>query len=152
MKTLNFTLYIFLSIFIFSCSTNTEKQEITTDVILNPNTANGVADTSDLPIISFKEEFFDFGIIIQGEKVSHTFRFTNEGKSTLIISNVHAGCGCTVPKFSKDPIAPGGQGEIEVTFDSSGRSGMQSKNVTVSANTQPSQIELHFVADVVVPK
>ena len=121
-------------------------------MILNPVTANGDADTTVLPIITFKEEFFDFGVIIQGEKVSHTFVFTNTGKSNLIVSSVHASCGCTVPKYSKEPISSGSTGEIEVTFDSSGRSGLQSKSVTVSSNAQPSRVELRFVADVAVPK
>ena len=143
---------LILCIGISSCSETEEKNLINTDLILNPVTANGDADTTVLPIITFKEEFFDFGVIIQGEKVSHTFVFTNTGKSNLIVSSVHASCGCTVPKYSKEPISSGSTGEIEVTFDSSGRSGLQSKSVTVSSNAQPSRVELRFVADVAVPK
>jgi len=143
---------LILCIGISSCSETEEKNIINTDLILNPVTANGDADTTVLPIITFKEEFFDFGVIIQGEKVSHTFVFTNTGKSNLIVSSVHASCGCTVPKYSKEPISSGSTGEIEVTFDSSGRSGLQSKSVTVSSNAQPSRVELRFVADVAVPK
>lgn len=143
--------FIFSAFFI-SCNSNAEKNQINTDVIMNPQTANGEIDTTMLPIIEFKEEFFDFGVVIQGEKVSHTYSFKNTGKSNLVLTSVHAGCGCTVPKYSKEPVAPGATGEIEVTFDSSGRNGLQSKTVTVTSNTQPSRTEIRFVADVVVPK
>jgi hypothetical protein len=143
---------LFLLVLFTYCSNTEDKNVVNSDLIMNPITADGNSDTTILPRISFKEEFFDFGVVIQGEKVSHTFTFTNTGKSALIISSVHAGCGCTVPKYSKDPIAPGASGEIEVTFDSSGRSGVQSKSVTVSSNAQPSGVELRFIADVAVPK
>lgn len=146
-----FIAFIFSS-FMISCNSSSDNNEISTDVIMNPQTADGDIDTTMLPVIEFKEEFFDFGVVIQGEKVSHTFSFKNTGKSNLVLTSVHAGCGCTVPKFSKEPVAPGFTGEIEVTFDSSGRSGLQSKTVTVSSNTQPSRTEIRFVADVVVPK
>jgi len=142
---------ISLLIIISSCANN-EKEDINSNLIQNPNTASGKTDSTSLPKITFNEEFFDFGVIIQGEKVSHTFRFTNTGNSNLIISNVSAGCGCTVPKYSTEPIAPGGKGEVEVTFDSAGREGVQSKSVTVIANTQPNRIELRFISEVVVPK
>lgn len=147
-----FFLFSLFSVVLMSCSGPGEKNAVNTDLIMNPVTANGETDTTLLPGISFKEEFFDFGVVIQGEKVSHTFVFTNTGKSNLILSSVHAGCGCTVPRYSKDPISPGATGEIEVTFDSSGRNGIQSKSVTVSSNAQPSRVELRFVADVAVPK
>lgn len=150
---MRFTILSVIVLFVtVQCSNTEDKNVVSTDLIMNPITADGNSDTTILPQMTFKEEFFDFGVVIQGEKVSHTFTFTNTGKSALIISTVHAGCGCTVPKYSKDPIAPGGSGEIEVTFDSSGRSGVQSKSVTVSSNAQPSSIELRFVADVAVPK
>ena len=145
-------IFLIAIVSLISCDDNQKNDQISTDVIMNPNTANGEIDTTMLPVIELKEDFFDFGVVIQGEKVSHTFIFTNTGKSNLVLSSVHAGCGCTVPKYSKDPVAPGASGEIEVTFDSSGRSGLQSKSVTISSNTQPSRTEIRFVADVAVPK
>jgi len=129
-----------------------EKPQVDTDLIQNPLTAEGNADTSMLPKFQWKEMVHDFGVIVQGERVSYTFTFKNIGKSNLIISSVHASCGCTVPKYDSAPIAPGKEGKIEVVFDSSGRSGMQNKTVTVLANTQPSSVELHFTAEVVVPE
>jgi len=153
MRNLIVVIFILVSVILSSCS-NQEDETIDTTLIHNPITATNPNpdNNSSLPQISFNEEFFDFGIIIQGERVSHTYRFTNTGNSNLIISNVNAGCGCTVPKFSKEPIPPGGQGEVEVIFDSAGRAGVQSKSVTVIANTQPNRIELRFISEIVVPK
>ncbi len=148
----NLILILMMFTLFTSCNNSSDDNAVNTDLIMNPNTADGTADATILPVMSFKEDFFDFGVIIQGEKVCHTFAFTNTGKSNLIISSVHASCGCTVPKYSKQPIPPGSAGEIEVTFDSSGRSGIQSKSVTVSSNAQPSTFELRFVADIAVPK
>lgn len=138
--------------FLMGCQLN-DSTNVGTDLIQNPLTADGSnADTSMLPKFQWKEMIHDFGVIIQGERVSYTFTFKNVGKSNLIISSVHASCGCTVPKYDSNPIAPGKEGKIEVVFDSSGRSGLQNKTVTVLANTQPSAVELHFSAEVIVPE
>lgn len=148
-----FSLLFISTLLIFaSCGSDNEKGNISTDLINNPVSADGSADTSFLPKFQWKEQVHDFGIIIQGEKVSYTFTFTNTGKSALVISSVHASCGCTVPKYDTEPILPGKNGKIEVIFDSSGRNGIQTKTLTVLANTQPNSVELHFTAEVVVPE
>ncbi|MEJ7661957.1 MAG: DUF1573 domain-containing protein [Hymenobacter sp.] len=53
----------------------------------------------------------------------HTFKFTNTGKSPLLIADATASCGCTTPSWTKEPIAPGATGEMEVLFDSRGKRG-----------------------------
>lgn len=93
--------------------------------------------TEDLPVIAFEKSTFDFGTIKEGEIVKHTFRFKNTGKTPLLIQNATASCGCTVPDWPKDPIAPNQEGKIIVEFNSSGKSGMQNKTVTILANTDP---------------
>lgn len=144
--------YILIITFIYSCGSG-NNSEITPDLINNPVTASGKNnDTSILPKFQWYEQVHDFGVIIQGEKVSHSFRFKNTGKSNLIISTVHASCGCTVPKYDTQPIAPGKEGYIEIIFDSNGRSGSQNKTITVLANTQPNTVELHFTSEVIVPE
>lgn len=144
--------YLLALMLLMACQSN-DSTNVGTDLIQNPLTADGSnADTSLLPKFQWKEMNHDFGVIIQGERVSYTFTFKNVGKSNLIISSVHASCGCTVPKYDSNPIAPGKEGKIEVVFDSSGRSGLQNKTVTVLANTQPSTVELHFTAEVIVPE
>lgn len=137
---------------IVSCNNSSNHNEVNTDLINNPLSATNDADTSILPRFQWNEMVHDFGVVVQGERVSYAFRFKNVGKSNLVISSVHASCGCTVANYTKDPIAPGEEGKVEVIFDSSGRSGIQNKTVTVVANTQPNSVELHFTAEVVVPE
>lgn len=151
MKYLGFNAVLILML-LMGCQSN-DSPKVDTDLIQNPLTADGSnADTTLLPKFQWKEMVHDFGVIVQGERVSYTFTFKNTGKSNLIISSVHASCGCTVPKYDSAPIAPGEEGKVEVVFDSSGRSGLQNKTVTVLANTQPSAVELHFSAEVMVPE
>src|SRR6476661_3613110 len=78
-------------------------------------------DEANAPKFKFERETYDFGEISQGEKVSYDFKFTNTGKSPLIVSNTTATCGCTVPEPPKEPIAPGATGIIHVVFDSAGK-------------------------------
>lgn len=98
--------------------------------------------------MDFSETEFDFGNLTAGESVTHMFKFKNTGKEPLVISNAKGSCGCTVPKWPKEPIAPGKSGEIEVKFDSKNKSGKQSKNVTITANTDPVNTILKISADV----
>ncbi|MCH8329986.1 MAG: DUF1573 domain-containing protein, partial [Bacteroidetes bacterium] len=92
-----------------------------------------------------------FGTITKGEIVSHTFKFTNTGNNPLVIHKAKASCGCTIPKYSKEPIAPGDQGEIAVTFESdrAGGLGWQNKNITITANTKPISTKLLIKAKLI---
>jgi hypothetical protein len=99
-------------------------------------------------VMSFAETRFDFGEITEGDVVQHTFHFTNTGKSALIIQNAVGSCGCTVPDFPRDPIAPGASGDIKVSFNSKGKAGMQLKTVTVVANTLPQENKVEIQANV----
>ena len=86
-------------------------------------------------VITFEKKTHDFGDIFQGDKVEETFKFTNTGTEPLIITNVQVTCGCTTPKgWPRDPIMPGGKGELTVAFNSAGKSGRQNKVVTVVSN------------------
>ena len=101
--------------------------------------------------MSFTEETFDFGTVDQGEKVSHTYKFTNSGSEPLILSNAKGSCGCTVPQWPREPIAPGAQGEITVEFDSKNKSGKRNQKVTITANTEPAQTVISLTGEVNVP-
>lgn len=151
MKLVYIVITLIISVLFYACQ-STDNTKVDTDLIQNPLSAEGDADTSLLPKFQWKEINHDFGVVVQGERVSYTFTFKNIGKSNLIISAVHASCGCTVTNYDKEPIPPGKEGKVEVVFDSSGRSGLQNKTVTVLANTQPSTVKLHFTAEVVVPE
>ncbi|MEZ4983043.1 MAG: DUF1573 domain-containing protein [Saprospiraceae bacterium] len=82
---------------------------------------------------------FEFGTVDEGEIVTYTFKFTNTGNEPLIISNAKGSCGCTVPKWPREPIAPGGEGEVAVEFNSKGKKGARTQKVTLTANTNPPQ-------------
>lgn len=69
------------------------------------------------PKFQFKTEVIDYGEIKKGSDGVRVFEFTNIGSAPLIIENVFASCGCTVPSWTKAPIAPGDKGQIEVKYD-----------------------------------
>ncbi len=105
----------------------------------NPNVvSDNETPNPKAPVMKFAEAEFDFGDIKADSKVRHTFTFTNTGKSPLLIADATASCGCTTPSWTKEPVAPGAQGTMEVQFDSRGKQGIISKQVAVRANTQPS--------------
>lgn len=83
---------------------------------------------------AFETEEHDFGKVTDGDIVRHTFTFTNTGDNPLVIQRAKASCGCTVPQWTKEPVAPGEKGEINVEFNSKGKVGMQTKTITVTAN------------------
>lgn len=96
---------------------------------------NSNAPTVDEPKdIEWKKTSHDFGEIVQGTKAKYTFTFLNKGAVPIVINNAAASCGCTVPNFSKEPVPPGAMGSVTVIFDSSGKNGNFSKNVTVTTN------------------
>lgn len=103
------------------------------------------------PVMTFEESEFDFGDIAQGEKVEHVFTFTNTGKSDLVITDAKGSCGCTVPDYKKEPIKPGEKSTMKVTFDSAGKTGLQQKTVTITANTATGN-ELLTIKGSVTPK
>ncbi|MGB6036430.1 MAG: DUF1573 domain-containing protein, partial [Cryomorphaceae bacterium] len=82
----------------------------------------------------------------------HIFEFTNTGGSPLLIANVEGSCGCTVPRsYPKGKLMPGEGGQIEVEFDSDGKTGVQNISIIVSANTIPAATQLLIKTEVVVP-
>lgn len=128
--------------------------EVTTDLINNNATAaeGAVVDEANAPKFEFEETVMQFGEISQGEKVKRMFTFTNVGKTSLIISDAKGSCGCTVPLWPRNPIAPGEEGEIEVVFNSNGKSGHVKNTVTLVANTVPNVMVLAIEGDVLVPQ
>jgi len=104
--------------------------------------------TEGAPVFTFEKDEYAFGEVKEGEAVKHVFSFTNTGKSPLIIENATASCGCTVPDWPKEPIAPGQKSQINVEFDSKGKSGMQNKTITITANTNPAITTLKITGTV----
>lgn len=115
--------------------------------------AQSQTDDNKGAIITWEVTSYEFGDIYKGDKVQHTFKFTNTGSSPLIITNVEVTCGCTIPKgWPRDPIMPGSRGELQVQFDSSGKFGRQNKVVTVVSNSRYGNSQITFSANVLEKK
>jgi len=91
-------------------------------------------DLANAPQIEYNTRTFEFGEVPEGKKVDYTFKIMNKGKKDLIIRNVTVSCGCTSCQPVSNTIQPGGNTEMKVTFDSSGKVGMQNKIITVISN------------------
>lgn len=128
-------------------SCESQEGKISTNLVNNPNSAEGIKKTN-LPEIEFETTEHDFGKMLQGEQVSYTFKFKNVGNAPLIITSIEKTCGCTTPNYSKDPIKPGESGKITITYDSKGHKGFQNKRVIVKSNTNPSETILRIKAQV----
>jgi hypothetical protein len=126
-------------------------KSVSPNLVTNPITASGKKAAGSLPVMTFEQTKHDYGIMMQGEKLAYTFKFTNTGGSDLIISDASSTCGCTVPDYSKAPVKPGEQGKVEVIFNSAGKTGTVSKTVRLLTNAQPNTIELEITAEVYVP-
>lgn len=111
-----------------------------------------LSDTTGNAVITFSKVEHNFGNVSEGERVAHIFSFTNTGDADLVVSSVLTSCGCTVPKYDKKPISPGGKGSVEVIYDSSGRSGKQTKTITVQSNAENKIIILRIIVDVINKK
>lgn len=144
----NFLILFILTICFIGCKKN---NNISSDIVNNPASIENNKVSASNAIIKFETTEHDFGDIMEGEKVSYSFKFNNVGKNDLVITSVSTTCGCTVTDFPKDPLKPGESGTIEVTFNSSGRSGKQVKVITVATNANPSMSQLTIKANVRKP-
>lgn len=92
--------------------------------------AEGAARTT----VEWFAEEYNYGTVKEGTVVEYQFKFKNTGSNPLTLTSVKASCGCTTPSWSKEPIAPGKEGFINVSFNTKNREGVQSKTVTVTGN------------------
>lgn len=88
---------------------------------------------TNIAIIDFDVDTVDYGTIVQDSNGTRTISFTNTGNAILVITDVKATCGCTVPSYSKSPVMPKERGEITVKYNTS-KIGVFSKTVTVLSN------------------
>ncbi|MEM6347562.1 MAG: DUF1573 domain-containing protein [Bacteroidota bacterium] len=84
--------------------------------------------------VEWAEMEYDFKSVPAGTKVTYQFKFKNTGDAPLALTNVKPSCGCTTPSYSKEEVAPGEEGYIDVAFNTTGKTGIQSKTVTVTGN------------------
>lgn len=117
-------LFTFISAAINAQTATTPPVGVVAPPAANPNAAKLV----------FKEETYNFGELSEGPQATHEFKFTNTGKEPLILSKVQASCGCTTPSWPKEPILPGKDAVIVVTYNTQGRPGPFTKSITVTSN------------------
>ena len=140
MKKSGFPIFVFYCL-LFVASLQTGFAQSTSDIVSEPKA-----------VIAFDVPVHDFGDMKQGEKVAFVFKFKNTGKAPLIISNVQTTCGCTVPDWPKDPVAPGKTGQLSATFNSAGKSGKQNKVITVISNASNARESVTIAANVIPAK
>jgi hypothetical protein len=99
--------------------------------------------------IDFTLLTYDFGNITVNSDAVCEFTFTNTGKVPLILSNVRASCGCTVPEWPKDPILPGEKGVIKVKYTTVSRPNIINKSIIVQSNADNKQVVLRIKGEVV---
>ena len=108
-------------------------------------------ENPNAPEIAFETEVIDYGTIEKGADGLREFKFTNTGKSPLIISNARGSCGCTVPTWPKEPIKPGESNVIKVKYDTN-RPGPINKSVTITSNAKTATKVLRIKGNVEVPQ
>ena len=117
-------------------------------IIRVPSQADGSLDTAGMARMRFGESRYEFGSVDAGAIVEHRFAFRNTGAEPLRITNASSSCGCTVPVWPREPIAPGDTSSIYVRFDTDGKAGPQTKVVRLVANTFPNATEVALVGTV----
>jgi hypothetical protein len=110
------------------------------------------APNPNAPKLTFVEQSYDFGTVVEGPQITHDFKIKNEGKEPLILSNVHASCGCTVPTWPKEPILPGKESVISATYNTSGRPGHFNKTITIESNADGGKKVVTISGDVIKPE
>lgn len=110
-------------------------------------TASSQTPQSGTPVIAFDKDTHDFGSLKKGDKGEYEFTISNQGDGDLVIIDAKASCGCTVPEKPAEPIKPGESAKMKVVF-SANTPGLQSKTVTITANTPEGQHYLNIKANV----
>lgn len=131
---------LFLTLFVALFGFAAQAQEAT---ILTPD--------NDGAKITFDNKVINYGKVDKGTNGTRVFKFKNEGSEPLVLNSVRASCGCTTPKWTREPIAPGGEGEIQVKYDTN-RMGNFHKTVTVQSNATNQTVVLTIKGQVMNAK
>jgi hypothetical protein len=161
MRKLIYFSFLFSVLFLASCKSDKEGSDGTSESLTvsnsdqtaqTDNTASQIINNEEqeplgpLTKIKFQNDTYDYGKVMEGKLVEHDYVFTNDGNEPLILKNVKASCGCTIPSWPREPIAPGESGKIHAAFDSSGRGAVggavQSKTITVTGNFEGGTVQL----------
>ncbi|HYC39379.1 MAG TPA: DUF1573 domain-containing protein [Chitinophagaceae bacterium] len=143
-----------MSAFMLACNTadqktTNENEKFVQDSLANEKKKLILEDSSNVTTLEWVDSTRqDLGRVKEGQVVEVSYRFRNTGDKPLVITNVSASCGCTIPETPQKPFAPGEEGVIRAKFDSKGRSGHNTKDVYVTANTRPASYQLAFSVEV----
>jgi hypothetical protein len=137
---------VLLAAGLFACQ-SADKNQVK-DQTKSESTSAAKDSANNTSIQWLDSTFRDIGKVKEGQVVEVTFRFKNTGSKNLIIQDVSASCGCTVPEKPGKPFAPGEEGVIKAKFDSKNRVGEARKNVYVKSNSEPNTQELSFRVEV----
>lgn len=149
----------FLSVSFLACENSTDvvkqkNQEIindsttlSSDLVNNPQ-SDEATDIENAGRLVFTDTIHDFGTMTEGEIVTYDFEYKNAGNKEILITNAKGSCGCTVPQWDTDPIAPGETGTMNVTFNSKGKPGYNEKKVLITTSGLPRSYQLIILADV----
>lgn len=124
-------------------------------LVASPTVATTQTTPTEEPkTLEWKKETHDFGNIVEGTKAKYTFTFINKGNTPAAITSASASCGCTVPSYSKEPVAAGAEGSVTAIFDSNGKPGNNTKTITVvtNAGTYYLTIKCNVIKQVEKPK
>ncbi|MDR1504321.1 MAG: DUF1573 domain-containing protein [Prevotella sp.] len=107
-------------------------------------------DGKKAPKVTFQKAVHDFGKVAESAgSISCEFTFKNTGTAPFLIQRVQASCGCTTPDYTNEPVLPGKEGKIKVTYSTTGRPGTFSKDVTVFSNVPDSIYRLNIKGEVI---
>lgn len=154
---MKFLFVLVLSLILYSCQSSTDTDiekklagKLSADLVTNPTSLEKQKSNSSLEIghLSFRDTVHEFGRIHEGEVIEYEFSFTNTGKKHVLITKAEASCGCTIPTYPKEPIAPNESSIIKVQFNSSGKFGHNEKTIDITTNASPSVYVLKIIADI----
>ena len=110
-----------------------------------PGGASNVEIKQEGPSISVDKEVHDYGKIEKGANGDCFFTITNTGTEPLVITKAKGSCGCTVPKWPKEAIAPGKSAQMKVTY-ATNRVGRINKTVTITSNAKNTPVKVVKIA------
>ncbi len=156
-KMKKFILFALLFVFAISFAQETTKKIVkktakkgATTKIAVAKLPVAVASLIDGPGMVFETENLNYGTVEYGSEGKREFVLTNNGNKPLIITNAQGSCGCTVPSYPKDPIAPGAKAIIGVKYDTN-RPGTISKSITLTTNVVGQESKVIFISGTVLP-
>jgi hypothetical protein len=152
MKKLFTIALVLLTVGFTNAQETAKKKKTPTKVVKKTNTALPSTPKVDGAGMLFDAETIDYGSVVADSDGKREFVFVNNGTKPLIITNATGSCGCTVPTYSKEPIAPGAKGVIGVKYDTSRAGQPFTKTVTVTSNAEGFPSKVLTIKGTVLPK